>query len=60
MRDEIALARRVNLLFALTSEIRHATNTGQTRRFTTLLNSREPAKLLPGTRHAPVKNVDVL
>jgi hypothetical protein len=60
MRDEIALPRRVNLLSALTSEIRRATNTGEIRHFTTLLNSGDPATLLPGTRHAPLKGVDVL
>jgi hypothetical protein len=60
MRDGIALARRDNRISALTSEIRHAMNTGEIRHFTTLLNSRDPAKPLPGTRHAPVKSVDVL
>jgi hypothetical protein len=60
MRDGIALALRVNLLSALTSEIRHKTNTGEIRHFTTLLNSGDPAMLIPGTRHAPVKSVDVL
>jgi hypothetical protein len=57
MRDGIALARHVNLLFALTSEIRRATNTGETCHFATPLNSGHTATLLPGTRHAPVESV---
>ena len=60
MRDGIALARRVNPLFALTSETRHATNTGQIRHLTTFLNSGDFATLLPGTRHASVSSADVL
>ena len=43
MRDGIALARHVNLLSALTSEIRRATNTGEIRHFATLLNSGDTA-----------------
>jgi hypothetical protein len=60
MRDGIALARHVNLLSALTSKTRHATKSGEVRHFATLLNSGDPATLLPGTPHAPVKSVDVL
>jgi XFP N-terminal domain len=60
MRDGIALARHVNLLSALTSKTRHATKSGEVRHFATLLNSGDPATLLPGTSHAPVKSVDVL
>ena len=52
MRDGIALARHVNLLSALTSEIRRATNTGEIRHFATLLNSGDTAIPPPGTRHA--------
>ena len=59
MRDEIALARRVNLLSALTSEICHVTNTGETRHFTTLLNSGDVATLIPGIRRALLKSVGV-
>ena len=59
MRDAIALERRVDLSSVLTSEIRHATNTGEIRHFTTLLNSGDSAPLLPGTQHASVKSVDV-
>jgi hypothetical protein len=39
MRDGIAFADRVKLFSTLTSEIRRATNTGEIRHFTTLLNS---------------------
>jgi hypothetical protein len=60
MRDAIALERRVDLSSVLTSEIRHATNTGEIRHLTTLLNSGDPATLLPGTRHASVRSADVL
>jgi hypothetical protein len=49
--------RHVNLFSALTSETRHATNTCEIHHFTTLLNSGDPATLLPGTRHALVKSV---
>jgi hypothetical protein len=56
MRDAIALARRVDLFSALTSEIRHAASTGEIRHFTTLLNSGDLATLLPGTLHASVKS----
>ena len=45
---------------ALTSEIHHATNTGNIRHFTTLLKSGDPATLPFGTGHAPVKSVDVV
>ena len=59
MRERTALLRHVNLLSALTSEIRHATNTGQTRNFTTLLNSGDLATLFPGIRRAQLKSVGV-
>jgi hypothetical protein len=52
-----ALSRRVNLLSALTSETRHATNTGDIRNYITLLNSGDAVALLPGTRHAQLKTV---
>jgi len=58
MRDGIALARHVNLLSALTSEIRHETSDAEIRHFATLLNSGDPATPLLGIRHAPVKSVD--
>ena len=48
------------MLSALTSKTRHATKSGEVRHFATLLNSGDPATLLPGTSHAPVKSVDVL
>src|SRR5579864_3687617 len=51
---------RVDLYSVLTSEIRRATNTREICNCATLLNSGDPATLLPGTRHAPVKSVDVL
>ena len=51
---------RVDLYSVLTSEIRRATNVGEICHFTTLLNSGDRATMLPGTRHAPVKGVDVL
>jgi len=54
MRDAIALERRVDLSSVLTSEIRHATNTGEIRHFTTLLNSRNPATVVSGSRHASI------
>jgi hypothetical protein len=59
MRDGIALARHVNLLSALTSEIRHETSDAEIGHFVTLLNSGDPATLLLGTRHAPAKSADV-
>jgi hypothetical protein len=59
MRDGIVLAHRVDLFSALTSEIRHATSTGEISRFTTLLNSCDTATPLPGTRHASVKSATV-
>jgi hypothetical protein len=52
-----ALSRRVSLFSALTSETRHATNTGDIRNYITLLNSGDAAALLPGTRHAQLKTV---
>jgi hypothetical protein len=52
MRDGIARARHVNLLSAVTSEIRHATYTGEIAHFANLLNSGDTASPLPGTRHA--------
>jgi hypothetical protein len=58
MRDGTVLARHVNLLSALTSEIRHTTHDGEIRHFVTPLNSGDTATLLPGTRHASVQNVD--
>ena len=51
--------RHVILLSALTSEFCRATNTGETRDFTTLLNSDDVATLIPGIRHALVKSVGV-
>jgi hypothetical protein len=51
--------RHVNLLSALTSEICHATNTGETRHFTTLLNSGDVATLIAGIGRALVKSVGV-
>jgi hypothetical protein len=60
VRDAMALARRVDLFSALTSEIRHAASTGEIRHFTTLLNSGDLATLLLGTLHAPVRSVDLL
>ena len=45
-------ARRVNLLSAVASEIRHATYTGEIAHFANLLNSSDTATTLPGTRHA--------
>ena len=60
MRDGIALIRHVNLLSALTSEIRHEASDAEIRHFVTLLNSDATATLLFGTWHAPVKNEDVL
>jgi hypothetical protein len=39
MRDGIRRARRVNLLSAVTSEIRHETSDAEIRHFATLLNS---------------------
>ena len=59
MRDELALARHDDLLSVLTSKIRRATNTGEIFPFTTLLNSGGTATLLPGIRHAQLKNVGV-
>jgi hypothetical protein len=59
MRDAIALERRVDLFSVLTSEIRHATNTGEIRHFTTLLNSRNPATVVSGSRHASIRSADV-
>src|SRR5579862_2779314 len=44
---------------ALTSETRRATSPGEIRHFATLLNSGDPAMLLPGARHAPVRSADV-
>jgi hypothetical protein len=58
MRDGIALVRHVNLLSALTSEIRHETIDAEIRHFVTLLNSGGTATLPPGTRHAQLKSVD--
>ena len=58
MRDGVALARHVNLPFALTSEICHRTSGAETCHFVTLLNSCGTATLLLGTRHASVKSVD--
>jgi hypothetical protein len=58
MRDGIALARHVNLLSALTSEIRHETSDAEIRNFVTLLDSGDTATLFLGTQHAPVKSVD--
>jgi hypothetical protein len=52
LRDEIALARRVNLLSALRQRFATRRIPSQDRHFTTLLNSSDPATLLPGTRHA--------
>jgi hypothetical protein len=52
-------ARRVNLLFALTSEIGLATNTGEIRYLVTLLNSGDPTTLLSGTPHASAQGADV-
>jgi GTP cyclohydrolase I len=52
MRDGIARARHVNLLSALTSEIRHETSDAEIRHFATLLNSGDTATPLPGTPHA--------
>jgi hypothetical protein len=43
MRDGSALARRVNLLSVVTSEIRHVTYTGEVPHFATLLNSGDTA-----------------
>ncbi|WP_263349728.1 hypothetical protein [Acidicapsa acidisoli] len=57
--SEVRLVRHVNLLSALTSEFCHATNTGETRYFTTLLNSGDVATLIPGIRHALVKSAGV-
>jgi hypothetical protein len=59
LRDAIVCARRDSLLSVLTSKIRRATNTGEIRHSTTLLNSSDSAPLLSGTRHASVKSVDV-
>ena len=58
MADGIAHARHVNLLSALTSEIRHETSDAEIRHFVTLLNSGDPATLFPGIRHAPVESVN--
>ena len=52
MRDEIAFRVPRQSTFRLESEIRHATDAGAIRNFTTLLNSGDPATLLPGARHA--------
>jgi hypothetical protein len=52
LRDGIALARRVNLLSALRQRFATRRIPSQDRHFTTLLNSSDPATLLPGTRHA--------
>ena len=60
MRDGIAFAHRVNPFSALTSEFGRATNAGETRHFTTSLNSDDRAALLPGTRLAQVESMDVL
>ena len=57
MHGGTALTRHVNLLSALTSEIRHETRDAEIRHFVTLLNSGDTATLLLGTRHAPVKSV---
>jgi hypothetical protein len=57
MRDGIAPTRRDNLLSALTSYIRRATDTGEICHFATLLNSGDPTTLLPGTRHASAESV---
>ena len=58
MRDGIVFACHVNQLSALTSEIRHATDSEKISHFTNLLNSADRATLFLGTRHAPVKSVD--
>jgi hypothetical protein len=60
MRDGFALARRVNLRSALTSEIRHATNSGKSRRFITLFNSDDSATLTLGNQLAVVESADIL
>jgi hypothetical protein len=52
MRDGNARARHVNLLSALTSEIRRETSDAEIRHFATLLNSGNAATPLPGTPHA--------
>jgi hypothetical protein len=57
--DAIVRVRRDNLLSALTSKIRHATNIGEIRHSTTLLNSSDSAPLPPGIRHASVNSEDV-
>jgi hypothetical protein len=53
---EIALARHVNLLSALTSKIRHETSDAEIRHFVTRFNSGDTATLLLGTRHAAVES----
>jgi hypothetical protein len=53
---EIALARHVNLLSALTSKIRHETSDAEIRHFVSLFNSGDTATLLLGTRHAAVES----
>src|ERR1700739_4937109 len=60
MRDGIALARHVNLLSALTSEIRRATNTGEIRHFANPVEFRRYCD--PASWHSTcsVKSVDVL
>src|SRR5580658_8730109 len=56
MRDNIALAHRVNPLSALTSEFRRAMNGGENRHLATPLNSVTAATLFPGTRNASVQH----
>jgi hypothetical protein len=60
MRDGIAFRHRVNLLSALTSEIRRATISGKSRRFITLLNSDDSTALTPGNQLAVVESADIL
>jgi hypothetical protein len=54
MRDGIALARRVNLLFALTSEIRRITGHDRDRHLLRPLNASVRRGLCPGSRFAVV------
>src|SRR5580658_9992322 len=62
LKRVMELCSRATSIFcpALTSEIRHATDSQKTRHFTTLLNSEDPATPLPGTGHASVKSVHAL
>jgi hypothetical protein len=60
MADGIAHARHVNLLSALTSEIRHETSDAEIRHFANLLKSGDTATLLSGTRHAQIESMGVL